>query len=111
VRSPHRDARYLAWIRSLPCMICHTTITCDPHHIVTGGVGQKCSDYWTVPLCRKCHDRVHAEKATWALRMHKAALGCLSEFIAATLQPAVTSITREDTPGCSVHGTQPCECF
>ena len=31
----------------------------EPHHAATGGVGMKCSDYQTIPLCREHHSEIH----------------------------------------------------
>ncbi len=73
------DHKYRAFIRSLGCIVCRDTV---PHnaqssrtevaHIGERGLGQKCSDYETVPLCaghhRIRHDSHHqAGKAFWVL--------------------------------------------
>lgn len=63
-----KDARRLRFIRSLPCCICGG-IDVDAAHIrstllhidgkrPTGG-GEKPSDKWTVPLCRRHHAEQH----------------------------------------------------
>ena len=63
---PVEDKEYLAYIRTLPCMIYTDGIRAqfhkDPcygevwyHHIHTEGKNVKCSDYETVPLCIKHH--------------------------------------------------------
>ena len=64
---PGNSEKHLAAIRTLPCVIpgC-TTVGCDPHHLKSGpasserGMGQKATDRWTVPLCRRDHDEVEA---------------------------------------------------
>ncbi len=40
------------------------------HHLTfvnEGGMGEKVGDNWTVPLCHRCHLRLHhmGEKSTW----------------------------------------------
>jgi hypothetical protein len=71
-----RDERYLRYIREQPCCVCGG-IDVDPHHIRVGsigdgklaaGMGQKSSDRWAVPLCRRHHDQCHAtgEAQFWA---------------------------------------------
>lgn len=45
--------KYLAFIRTLPCSVCGEQS--EPHHVHAGGMGMKCNDTRTVPLCRKCH--------------------------------------------------------
>jgi hypothetical protein len=53
---PARDARYRAWIRSLPCCVCALEPAGEAAHTGRdGGMGQKASDYSCVPLCRNCH--------------------------------------------------------
>jgi len=53
---PARDARYRAWIRSLPCCVCASGPAGEAAHTgLDGGMGQKASDYSCVPLCRNCH--------------------------------------------------------
>ena len=52
-----RSVEYLDYIRTLGCAICGQQA--EPHHAETGGVGMKCSDYKTIPLCRQHHDEIH----------------------------------------------------
>lgn len=54
-----REAAYLDFVRSHPCTFCHTPGPSDAHHWGHRGVGQKTSDYRTLPLCRKHHDYYH----------------------------------------------------
>ncbi len=57
-QKPERDALYLEWIRSLPCLSCgHRGV--DAHHTTSAGMGQKGPDIATVPLCRPCHIQLH----------------------------------------------------
>ena len=55
--TPHRDPRYLVWIRTLPCLCCQgwSGIRIDPHHMDSSGIGTKGSDHLVIPLCRRCH--------------------------------------------------------
>jgi hypothetical protein len=69
------DPAYLAYVRTLPCLICRRGPS-DPAHLRTGarqygkpptGMGEKPSDWWTLPLCRQHHDDQHRgnELAWW----------------------------------------------
>ncbi len=55
-----RDREHLLWVKSLPCMvgmdigrICEGWSEAD--HAGKRGMGQKCSDYETIPLCVTHH--------------------------------------------------------
>lgn len=52
---PPRSRAYLAWIRTLPCIICGETRGIEASHTGPHGLGQKSSDYSAVPLCVKHH--------------------------------------------------------
>lgn len=54
-----QDKDYLAYIRRQPCAVCMTDQGVQPHHLDTGGMGTKCSDYLTAPLCARCHRELH----------------------------------------------------
>lgn len=54
-RAPH----YLAYVRQLNCCSCGQAPRVDPHHDGPRGMGQKTDDYRTIPLCFKCHRRLH----------------------------------------------------
>ncbi len=73
-----RDPGHLAWVRQLPCLVCGDNTSVEAAHIRftdmsaaknNPGIGQKPSDYWTVPLCGKHHREQHdmAETTFWAL--------------------------------------------
>ena len=58
---------YTNWVATLPCASCglddDTTVA---HHLKHrhsphggGGMGMKANDFFTMPLCFKCHDRAH----------------------------------------------------
>jgi hypothetical protein len=54
-RGPARDWKYLAWVRSLPCLVCGRAPAEAAHTGSDGGLRQKSSDYSCVPLCREHH--------------------------------------------------------
>ena len=59
-RNPERSRKYLDWVKTLDCAVCLQPAD-DPHHgqdIGLGG-GLKPSDFFTVPLCRRCHAERH----------------------------------------------------
>lgn len=56
-----RDEDYLAHVRRHPCCSCGTTENICAHHVAGGGMGAKCSDYLTAPLCATCHSWWHAK--------------------------------------------------
>jgi hypothetical protein len=69
-----RDREYLAWIRQFSCVVCippssnwwmpfcGSTVS-EAAHVGQRGLGQKCSDRETIPLCAEHHrngrDSVH----------------------------------------------------
>lgn len=75
-RQPRQvDAKHLAAVRRLPCMICRQS-PCDAAHIRMSdwlhekshtGRGQKPDDKWSVPLCHRCHMDQHTrgERVWW----------------------------------------------
>lgn len=55
-REPPRNPRYIAWIRTFPCLACGSTCHVEAAHTGSdGGMSQKASDYSCVPLCQDCH--------------------------------------------------------
>lgn len=54
-RGPARNPKYLAWIRTLPCLVCERTPCHAAHTGSDGGTAQKPSDYSAVPLCADHH--------------------------------------------------------
>jgi len=52
---PQRNSQYLAWIRTLPCVVCGTDRGIEASHTGPHGLGQKSSDYSAIPLCIKHH--------------------------------------------------------
>lgn len=61
------NAKYTQWVKRQPCCGCGNQAD-DPHHITGngfGGMGTKAHDMFVIPLCRQCHDRLHANTAEW----------------------------------------------
>jgi Protein of unknown function (DUF968) len=52
---PVRYSRYLAWIRTLPCVVCGVTRGIEASHTGPHGLGQKSPDSSAIPLCAKHH--------------------------------------------------------
>jgi hypothetical protein len=52
---PPRNREYLAWIRTLPCIICGAIRGIEASHTGPHGLGQKSSDYSAIPLCVRHH--------------------------------------------------------
>ena len=60
---PARDPDYLERVRKLPCVSCGYPPPSVAHHVsgMARGVGQKISDYDTIPLCQNpCHITSHS---------------------------------------------------
>ena len=56
---PTRNLRYLAWIRTLPCLVCGRTTGIEAAHTGPHGMGQKSPDASAVPLCARHHRTGH----------------------------------------------------
>lgn len=61
-----QDKKYLKWMKAHLCLMWnpwakdrHCQGQVISHHISTGGMGTKCSDYETVPLCNEHHREIH----------------------------------------------------
>jgi len=52
---PRRDSRYLQWVRTLPCSVCHATRNIEAAHTGPHGLGQKSPDSTAIPLCAAHH--------------------------------------------------------
>jgi len=56
-----KNVEYLEYIRGKPCVLCGAPGI--PHHFGLGeqgkGIGTKCDDTYTVPLCPVHHDWIH----------------------------------------------------
>ena len=63
-QKPQREEMpvYTRWVKTQKCMTCGNQAD-DPHHIIDhglGGMGTKADDLFVIPLCRKCHNELHA---------------------------------------------------
>ncbi|MDN0109404.1 DUF968 domain-containing protein [Yersinia mollaretii] len=66
-RQRWENKKWLKWVKSQQCCGCGSSAD-DPHHIIghgQGGMGTKAHDFFTIPLCRICHDALHADMHTW----------------------------------------------
>ncbi|HEN3642246.1 TPA: DUF968 domain-containing protein [Yersinia enterocolitica] len=66
-RQRWESKKWLKWVKSQQCCGCGSSAD-DPHHIIghgQGGMGTKAHDLFTIPLCRLCHDALHADMHTW----------------------------------------------
>jgi hypothetical protein len=52
---PQRNPRYLAWIRTQPCVVCGARRGIEASHTGPHGLGQKSSDTSAIPLCVRHH--------------------------------------------------------
>ena len=52
---PARSPKYLAWIRTLPCLVCGRAIGVEAAHTGPHGIGQKSADTSAIPLCVQHH--------------------------------------------------------
>jgi len=57
---PIRDEKYLAWIRTQPCVVCGAG-PCQAAHqrLLSGSIGAKPGDYHALPNCQSCHMAEH----------------------------------------------------
>ncbi|EGO3701926.1 TPA: DUF968 domain-containing protein [Escherichia coli] len=63
-QKPQREEMpvYTRWVKTQKCMTCGNQAD-EPHHIIghgLGGMGTKADDLFVIPLCRKCHNELHA---------------------------------------------------
>ena len=58
---------YTLWVKRQPCCGCGEPSD-DPHHIINhgfGGTATKACDLLVIPLCRRCHSRLHDNVSKW----------------------------------------------
>jgi hypothetical protein len=60
-REPLRFDEYRRWVKAQRCMFCALPAD-DPHHYGPKGMGQTTDDTRIVPVCRRCHDDLHARR-------------------------------------------------
>ncbi|HCU0293729.1 TPA: DUF968 domain-containing protein [Citrobacter sedlakii] len=61
------NEKYTRWVKSQSCECCRRPAD-DPHHIIgygMGGTATKAHDLFVIPLCRECHDKLHADVAAF----------------------------------------------
>lgn len=61
------SAAYLRWVKTQECCACGKPAD-DPHHVIgygQGKMGGKAHDMLVIPLCRFCHNELHADMWTW----------------------------------------------
>lgn len=74
------NSGHLDFIRSLPCVCCGDNTATEAAHIRSAdaslakpatGIGIKPDDYWTLPLCGKCHRLQHQgnERQFWQVKV------------------------------------------
>ena len=66
-RRRYENSKYTQWIKRQPCCACGNGSD-DPHHITGngfGGMATKAHDLFVIPLCRRCHDSLHANTPAW----------------------------------------------
>ena len=78
-----RKPRHLNFVRGHACTACGSTAGIQVAHVrngTDGGMGMKPSDYFTVSLCRPCHDRQHSigEDTFWKAAEIDALEACLA---------------------------------
>lgn len=90
---PGGDAKRLAYVRTLPCVVCHAAPPSEAAHIrmgLGGGMAMKPPDKWTVPLCNRCHSKQHeGEVAFWRdeISVNKPLLVSILRGYAESLKP------------------------
>ena len=85
-----RSEPYLAFVRSLPCCNCQGPGR-DPHHVIglhwgLSGQGLTAPDSFAMPLCRSCHNEVHASPELQRMQpdlLRQTLRAGLSQFIGA----------------------------
>lgn len=64
-----RSKKYLAFVRSLPCVVCEGRDRVIAHHESflndRGGTSLKSSDSLAIPLCFDCHQLAHLGEETF----------------------------------------------
>ena len=70
--TPPRSKAHLAFIRSLPCVVCKRTRNVEAAHAPgSRGMAQKRSDFETLPLCRLHHQEQHRIGWTQFIRSYE----------------------------------------
>ncbi|WP_393950035.1 DUF968 domain-containing protein [Kluyvera intermedia] len=86
------NEQYTGWVKTQPCEGCRRPAD-DPHHIVghgMGGTATKAHDLFVIPLCRECHDELHAGVSAFEQK-HGTQLDLLLRFLDRALAIGVIS--------------------
>lgn len=86
---------YTRWVKAQQCCGCGNQAD-DPHHITgrgLGGMGMKASDLHVIPLCRRCHDDLHANTSEWEAE-HGSQDSHLSQTLARAAALGVISVGK-----------------
>jgi hypothetical protein len=63
-----RSPRYLAWVKTQPCVLTGAPAD-DAHHIIglghLGGMGTKAPDWAVMPVTREAHEEIHRNPDCW----------------------------------------------
>ncbi|TLI63231.1 DUF968 domain-containing protein [Escherichia sp. E1130] len=73
---------YTRWVKAQSCSGCRRPAD-DPHHVLghgLGGTATKAHDLFVIPLCRECHDKLHADAAAFE-KKHGTQLELLFRFL------------------------------
>ncbi len=73
---------YTRWVKTQKCCGCEQPAD-DPHHIIGhgfGGTGTKVHDLFVIPLCRRCHDKLHRDAGAFE-REHGSQVDLLFRFL------------------------------
>ena len=76
------NGEYIRWVKTQPCECCRRPAD-DPHHVIghgMGGTATKAHDLFVFPLCRECHDKLHADVVAFE-KKHGTQLELLFRFM------------------------------
>ncbi len=109
-QTKRHDSLYRAFVRSLPCCVCHTTRNVEASHVSLGpndkGVGLKSHDRQCVPHCggpRGCHGQWEERRGFCKGWSKEARWERAREWVAAT-QPLATPETLEQAWDLQIAG-------
>ena len=87
-----RSKKYFDFVKTLTCVISDENCMGDiiPHHCEAGGMGMKCNDTRTIPVCVHHHDEVHRGSESffkkYCLDMWKCIAETIEKFVVNTLK-------------------------
>ncbi|UWS31963.1 DUF968 domain-containing protein [Erwinia pyrifoliae] len=89
---------YTRWVKTQPCAGCGRPAD-DPHHIIghgMGGTGTKAHDLFVIPLCRCCHNELHADVAAFETK-YGTQLALLFRFLDRVLAIGVIATAKKNS--------------